>query len=108
MRAPEAARKQENSEVELAAIQRTATRKHNDPISGNEEKALITRVYWGLLPWMFITGLFTYFDRANFSFAAPALRHDLGLSNAAYGLASGKETRQPVVVVDCFGVIEPV
>ena len=45
---------------------------------GNQghEKALISKVYWGLLPWMFMTGIFTYFDRANFSFAAPSLRHD--------------------------------
>ena len=59
------------------------------------EKALISKVYWGLLPWMFMTGIFTYFDRANFSFAAPSLRHDLGLSNAAYGLASGEFPEYP-------------
>jgi len=59
------------------------------------EKALISKVYWGLLPWMFMTGMFTYFDRANFSFAAPSLRHDLGLSNAAYGLASGERGKYP-------------
>ena len=85
----EMARKQEDSELELTALQPAVDRKQHEPVPGHQhdyEKALITRVYWGLLPWMFITGLFTYFDRANFSFAAPALRHDLGLSNAAYGL----------------------
>ncbi|CAL5220999.1 g3114 [Coccomyxa viridis] len=92
MRPHEMARKQEDSELELTALQPAVDRKQHEPVPGHQhdyEKALITRVYWGLLPWMFITGLFTYFDRANFSFAAPALRHDLGLSNAAYGLASG-------------------
>ena len=87
------ARKHEDSEVELTALQPAASRKKSEAIQGSQdidERALITRVYWGLLPWMFVTGLFTYFDRANFSFAAPALRHDLGLSNAAYGLASGE------------------
>lgn len=68
--------------------------KPDDSISADaspdgNDKAIIRKVYWGLLPWMFITGLFTYFDRANFSFGAPSLRRDLGLSNAAYGLASG-------------------
>ncbi len=96
MRPHEMPRKQEESELELTALQPAASRKQDEPISGSKdiyEKALITRVYWGLLPWMFITGLFTYFDRANFSFAAPALRHDLGLSNAGYGLASGEDLR---------------
>ena len=88
------ARKKEESEVELIPTQNAASEKQDHPSAGSrnsDEKAIINRVYWGLLPWMFITGLFTYFDRANFSFAAPALRHDLGLSNAAYGLASGEQ-----------------
>ena len=93
MRTHELAGKKEKSELELAVSKDAASRKQDEPLPGSQnihEKAVITRVYWGLLPWMFVTGLFTYFDRANFSFAAPALRHDLGLSNAAYGLASGK------------------
>lgn len=92
MRSYELARRTEESDPQLTGTQSPAIRKQDDPLPGNltdHEKVIITRVYWGLLPWMFITGLFTYFDRANFSFAAPALRHDLGLSNAAYGLASG-------------------
>ena len=53
-------------------------------------KSIVSKVYWGLLPWMFVSGIFSYFDRANFAFAAPSLRHDLGLSNQSYGLASGE------------------
>ena len=93
MRTHELAGKKEKSELELTGSKDAASRKQDEPLPGSQnihEKAVITRVYWGLLPWMFVTGLFTYFDRANFSFAASALRHDLGLSNAAYGLASGK------------------
>ena len=48
------------------------------------------KICWGLLPWMFTSGIITYLDRSNLSYAAPALKHDLGLSNAQYGLGAGE------------------
>ena len=93
----EVSRMEHRRDVELAAVERTLSNKEDEhvpglawePESAAREKALLNKVYWGLLPWMFLTGIFTYFDRANFSFAAPALKQDLGLANSGYGLASG-------------------
>jgi hypothetical protein len=97
-------------DLELAALDRTLSTKRDEhvpalawkPESAAREKALICKVYWGLLPWMFLTGIFTYFDRANFSFASPALKQDLGLANSGYGLASGENLQCSVLLLSCW------
>ena len=84
---------QSDSETHLVADESATSRKGVTASTADEEKlatSIVSKVYWGLLPWMFVSGIFSYFDRANFAFAAPSLRHDLGLSNQSYGLASGE------------------
>ena len=84
---------QSNTETHLVADESAVSGKEVTASSPEEDglaKSVVSKVYWGLLPWMFVSGIFSYFDRANFAFAAPSLRHDLGLSNQSYGLASGE------------------
>ena len=86
-----------NSETHLVADESAVSEKEVTASSADEDgiaKPIVNKVYLGLLPWMFVSGIFSYFDRANFAFAAPSLRHDLGLSNQSYGLASGKLTTE--------------
>lgn len=54
-----------------------------------DEKKLIAKVAWRLMPLIMICYLFAFFDRINISFAKFQLQADLGLSNTAYGLGAG-------------------
>lgn len=54
-----------------------------------DEKKLISKVAWRLMPLIMICYLFAFFDRINISFAKFQLQADLGLSNTAYGLGAG-------------------
>jgi MFS family permease len=53
------------------------------------EKKLISKVAWRLMPLIMVCYLFAFFDRINISFAKFQLQTDLGLSNTAYGLGAG-------------------
>ncbi|MBF7144704.1 MULTISPECIES: MFS transporter [Pseudomonas] len=55
----------------------------------DNEKALIAKVAWRLMPLIMVCYLFAFFDRINISFAKFQLQADLGLSNTAYGLGAG-------------------
>jgi ACS family tartrate transporter-like MFS transporter len=53
------------------------------------EKSTIRAVTWRLIPLLVLGYLIAYVDRINVGFAATALRHDLGLSNSAFGFGAG-------------------
>src|SRR6201996_4771867 len=44
------------------------------------------KVTWRLMSFLFLCWVLNYLDRVNVSFAQLQLKHDLGLSDAAYGL----------------------
>mgnify|MGYP003525040159 FL=1 len=52
------------------------------------ELLLYRRVAWRIMPLAIICFLFSYFDRINISFAKVQMQQELGLSDAAYGLAA--------------------
>lgn len=54
-----------------------------------DEKKLISKVAWRLMPLIMICYLFAFFDRINISFAKFQLQTDLSLSDTAYGLGAG-------------------
>ncbi|MDS9592835.1 MFS transporter [Pseudomonas sp. HTZ1] len=54
-----------------------------------DEKKLISKVAWRLMPLIMICYLFAFFDRINISFAKFQLQADLSLSDTAYGLGAG-------------------
>jgi MFS family permease len=53
-----------------------------------DELLLYRRIAWRILPLTIVCFLFSYFDRINISFAKTQMQHELGLSDAAYGLAA--------------------
>ncbi|WP_027730359.1 MFS transporter [Variovorax paradoxus] len=55
----------------------------------DEEAATYTKVAWRLLPFLFLCYVCAYLDRINVSFAKLQMAHDLGLSDAVYGLGAG-------------------
>lgn len=61
-------------------------------VESNEEQLkellLYRRVAWRIVPLAIICFLFSYFDRINISFAKAQMQAELGLSDAAYGLAA--------------------
>jgi sugar phosphate permease len=52
------------------------------------ELLLYRRVAWRIMPLAIICFLFSYFDRINISFAKTQMQNELGLTDAAYGLAA--------------------
>jgi MFS family permease len=54
----------------------------------NNEKATMNRVYWRLVPCLFLLLLVNWLDRVNISFAALEMNRDLGLSATAFGFGA--------------------
>ena len=64
-----------------------------DAISPNlwdvDEKFVIRKLLWRLLPFLFLLYVVAYLDRINVGFAALDMRHQLSLSDQTYGLGAG-------------------
>jgi ACS family tartrate transporter-like MFS transporter len=54
-----------------------------------EERAVVGRVMWRLLPFLCFIYFVAYLDRVNVGFAALTMNQDLGLSATAFGLGAG-------------------
>ena len=52
------------------------------------EKTAIRRVYWRLVPMLFVLMFFNYVDRVNVGFAALHMNQDLGFSASVYGFGA--------------------
>ena len=55
----------------------------------NLESAVITRLTWRLMPFLFLLYIVAYLDRINVGFAALQMREELGFNDAVYGLGAG-------------------
>lgn len=53
------------------------------------ESAVVTRLMWRLMPFLFLLYIVAYLDRINVGFAVLQMRGQLGLSDRAYGRAAG-------------------
>lgn len=53
------------------------------------ESAVIARLMWRLMPFLFLLYIVAYLDRINVSFAVLQMRVQLGLSDRVYGRAAG-------------------
>lgn len=51
--------------------------------------AIIRKLTWRLLPFLFLLYIVAYIDRVNIGFAALQMQGQLGLSDAVYGLGAG-------------------
>ena len=54
-----------------------------------EERALLGKVRWRLLPFLLLLYVVAYLDRINVGFAALQMKGQLGFSDAVYGLGAG-------------------
>src|SRR5690606_22626691 len=54
-----------------------------------EEKVAYAKITWRLIPFLFICYVVAYLDRTSISFAQIQMQHDLGFSDAVYGLGAG-------------------
>lgn len=57
--------------------------------SASFEKAVYAKVTRRLIPFLFLCFVFAYVDRVNIGFAKLQMQHDLGISDASYGLGAG-------------------
>ncbi|KMZ11427.1 Nitrate/nitrite transporter [Candidatus Burkholderia humilis] len=53
-----------------------------------DEKRLMRRIWWRIVPLVFAAYLAAYLDRVNVAFAALHMNKDLGLSSTQYGLGA--------------------
>ncbi|MBB5423163.1 MFS transporter [Paraburkholderia sp. CNPSo 3155] len=54
-----------------------------------DERALVRKITWRIIPFVFILYIISYIDRANIGYAALQMNHELALSSEAFGFASG-------------------
>src|SRR5579871_3355244 len=59
------------------------------PIDTGTQAAIIRRLSWRLIPFLFVLYIVSYIDRTNVSFAALQMNKDIGLSPAQFGFGSG-------------------
>jgi MFS transporter, ACS family, tartrate transporter len=53
------------------------------------ESAVVSRLIWRLMPFLFLLYIVAYLDRINVSFGVLQMREQLGLSDRVYGRAAG-------------------
>jgi ACS family tartrate transporter-like MFS transporter len=54
-----------------------------------DESALVRKITWKIIPFVFILYVISYLDRANIGYAALQMNKELALSSEAFGLISG-------------------
>ncbi|MGF6756746.1 MFS transporter [Paraburkholderia sp. GAS42] len=53
-----------------------------------EEHAMFRKVAWRIIPFLFLCYVVSFLDRINIGFAQLQMKHDLGFSDAMYGLGA--------------------
>ena len=53
------------------------------------EKRTVAKVYWRLVPMLFVLMFFNYVDRVNVGFAALQMNKAVGIDPKTYGLGAG-------------------
>jgi len=54
-----------------------------------DERALVSKITWKIIPFVFILYVISYLDRANIGYAALQMNKELALTSEAFGLVSG-------------------
>lgn len=58
-------------------------------VNGELEQRVIKKVFWRVIPFLFLLYIVAFLDRVNVGFAALSMNKELGFSNAVYGLGAG-------------------
>lgn len=61
----------------------------NQPPTIIDERALVRKITWKIIPFVFILYVISYLDRANIGYAALQMNKELALSSEAFGFVSG-------------------
>ena len=59
------------------------------PIDEVREKAIVRKITWRIIPFVFLLYIISYLDRANIGYAALQMNAELSLSSEAFGFISG-------------------
>jgi MFS transporter, ACS family, tartrate transporter len=59
-----------------------------ETLQADLEKSTVRKVYWRLVPLLFLAMGFDYLDRFNIGFAALRMNHDLGFSHLVFGFGA--------------------
>lgn len=59
------------------------------PVNPNLESAVVSRLMWRLMPFLFLLYVVAYLDRINVGFAVLQMREQLHLTDRVYGRAAG-------------------
>jgi ACS family tartrate transporter-like MFS transporter len=54
-----------------------------------QEKAVVSKITWKIIPFVFLLYIISYLDRANIGYAALQMNAELALSSEAFGFISG-------------------
>lgn len=54
-----------------------------------DERALVRKIAWRIIPFVFVLYIISYLDRANIGYAALQMNKELALSSEAFGFVSG-------------------
>lgn len=57
-------------------------------VSATNDDRLISKVAWRIIPFLFLCYVISFLDRINIGFAQLQMKHDLGFSDAMYGLGA--------------------
>src|SRR5690349_21807950 len=52
-------------------------------------KEIMTKITWRIVPFLMVSYFIAFIDRVNAGFAALQMNHDIGLTQAAFGLGGG-------------------
>lgn len=61
----------------------------NPHAAGIDEAAVVRKITWKIIPFVFILYVISYLDRANIGYAALQMNQELALSSEAFGFISG-------------------
>ncbi|EEA04223.1 hypothetical protein BH160DRAFT_0396 [Burkholderia sp. H160] len=59
---------------------------HIAPVASDD--SMFQKVAWRIVPFLFICYVVSFLDRINIGFAQLQMKHDLGFSDAMYGLGA--------------------
>ncbi|WP_310631292.1 MFS transporter [Paraburkholderia sp.] len=59
------------------------------PTTTLDERAVVRKIAWRIIPFVFVLYIISYLDRANIGYAALQMNRELALSSEAFGFVSG-------------------
>jgi hypothetical protein len=83
-----------------ASSERVDTMEASMPAKSAMEVEVIRKATWRLLPFLMLAYFIAFVDRVNSGFAALQMNHDVGLTQAAFGLEAGISI-SPTCFVKC-------